>query len=305
MAKEFFKNLPDTSTPLTAERLNGLLDGEESMGSIIVEDIKNKNLFNINDITNQANISVTILNNTVTIGYGGGMTGRVDFNSIDKTNNKYTLSYNCSYNESRYLLIPYNSSNQVITNLSLTGFAYNSSYNAYYKDFENNTNISDTFELPNTVSYFRIGLVNIDSTNQNDVTYSNIQVEKGTIATDYVEYKDFTNNDIYSTNEIKIGTWINNKPIYRKVIDCGALPNATSKNIAHGISNLDTVTLLRGVAYNSTTGTRLPIPFSDTGNVSWSVQMHCNQTQIVLITGDNKSAYQQSYVIIEYTKTTD
>ena len=85
MAKEFFKNLPDTSTPLSAERLNGLLDGEESMGNIIVEDIKSKNLFNINDITNQANVSVTILNNTVTIGYGGGKTGRVDFNSIDKT----------------------------------------------------------------------------------------------------------------------------------------------------------------------------------------------------------------------------
>ena len=51
MAKEFFKNLPDTSTPLSAERLNGLLDGEESMGNIIVEDIKSKNLFNINDIS--------------------------------------------------------------------------------------------------------------------------------------------------------------------------------------------------------------------------------------------------------------
>lgn len=109
----------------------------------------------------------------------------------------------------------------------------------------------------------------------------------------------------YSETEIKIGTWINNKPIYRKVIDCGGLPNATSKNVAHGISNLDTVTLLRGVAYNSTAGTRLPIPYSDTGNASWSVQMFCNQTQIVLIAGDNKSAYQQSYVIIEYTKTTD
>ena len=111
--------------------------------------------------------------------------------------------------------------------------------------------------------------------------------------------------DTYSTDEIKIGTWINNKPIYRKVIDCGALPNANVKNVEHDISNLDTVTLIRGVAYNPTSETRLPLPYSDIGSASWSVQMFCNQTQIVLITGDNKSVYQQSCVIIEYTKTTD
>lgn len=46
MAKEFFKDLPDTSTPLSAARINGLLDGEESMGSIVVENIKSKNLYN-------------------------------------------------------------------------------------------------------------------------------------------------------------------------------------------------------------------------------------------------------------------
>lgn len=39
MAKEFFKALPDTSTPLSPERLNGLLNGNEAMGSIAVEDL--------------------------------------------------------------------------------------------------------------------------------------------------------------------------------------------------------------------------------------------------------------------------
>ena len=44
MAKEFFKDLPDTSTPLTAARINGLLNGEEAMGSISVENVVSKNL---------------------------------------------------------------------------------------------------------------------------------------------------------------------------------------------------------------------------------------------------------------------
>lgn len=44
MAREFFKNLPNTTTPLTATRINGLLDGDEAMGNIIVDSISSKNL---------------------------------------------------------------------------------------------------------------------------------------------------------------------------------------------------------------------------------------------------------------------
>lgn len=44
--KEFFKNLPDETTPYEAEKFNDLLNGQESMGSIVVEDIKCKNLYN-------------------------------------------------------------------------------------------------------------------------------------------------------------------------------------------------------------------------------------------------------------------
>lgn len=44
--KEFFKNLPDETTPYEADRFNDLLNGEESMGSIVVENIRSKNLYN-------------------------------------------------------------------------------------------------------------------------------------------------------------------------------------------------------------------------------------------------------------------
>lgn len=49
--KEFFKNLPDTTTPLNAQRLNGFLNGNEAMGDIVVSDIKCKNYFNMNNLT--------------------------------------------------------------------------------------------------------------------------------------------------------------------------------------------------------------------------------------------------------------
>ena len=45
MAREFFKNLPETTTPLNAQRMNAFLNGEEAMGSIVVDDITSKNIF--------------------------------------------------------------------------------------------------------------------------------------------------------------------------------------------------------------------------------------------------------------------
>lgn len=44
MAKEFFKDLPNTTTPLSSARLNGLLDGGEPMGNIAVDSIRSKNM---------------------------------------------------------------------------------------------------------------------------------------------------------------------------------------------------------------------------------------------------------------------
>lgn len=43
--KDFFKNLPDESTPFEADRFNELLNGEEAMESIVVDDISSSNLF--------------------------------------------------------------------------------------------------------------------------------------------------------------------------------------------------------------------------------------------------------------------
>ena len=49
MAKQFFKDLPNTTTPLTATRLNGLLDGEEALGNLVVDSIRSKKLYTGSD----------------------------------------------------------------------------------------------------------------------------------------------------------------------------------------------------------------------------------------------------------------
>lgn len=45
----------------------------------------------------------------------------------------------------------------------------------------------------------------------------------------------------YSTSEKKVGTWVDNKPIYSKTIYISSLPNKTSADYNHGISNIDNI----------------------------------------------------------------
>lgn len=109
----------------------------------------------------------------------------------------------------------------------------------------------------------------------------------------------------YSTTETRIGVWIDGKPIYRKVIDCGGLTNATTKNVNHGISNMDTVTNFMLIAKNPTANTWIPIPYTNKSNATYQVDVYISNTQFVISCGDNKTAYTLSKAIIEYTKTTD
>ena len=106
-----------------------------------------------------------------------------------------------------------------------------------------------------------------------------------------------------------IGYWIDNKPIYRKVINFGSLPNAGTKNIAHNISNLDNVINARINARNDngTGSTRLSIPYVypkasyDTYYIGFE---GISDTHVTIVTGNNRTNY-SAYVILEYTKTTD
>ena len=106
----------------------------------------------------------------------------------------------------------------------------------------------------------------------------------------------------YSTEEVKTGgKWIDGRPIYKKTIDCGALPNNTIKSVAHNITDLDLVTKCYGGARHDIYRILLP----NAGNVSSStIEVYVNDTDIVIHANSDRSKY-NGYVTIEYTKTTD
>lgn len=107
----------------------------------------------------------------------------------------------------------------------------------------------------------------------------------------------------YNTTEKKTGGLFQNKPIYRKVLDFGYLPNATSKSVFVNINNLDKIIFLYGFAMTSRYCIPLPC-ISITSAESVSLFFDYNTNMIIVETGINRSTYNAT-IVIEYTKTTD
>ena len=55
------------------------------------------------------------------------------------------------------------------------------------------------------------------------------------------------------------GRYYHGRPLYRSTVFFGALPNAGTKQVAHGIVDLLEIETIQGAAEN-TLGTRIPIP---------------------------------------------
>jgi hypothetical protein len=108
----------------------------------------------------------------------------------------------------------------------------------------------------------------------------------------------------YSTTEKVVGTWIDGKPIYRKVVYYGNLPNATAKSVAHNISNLKQVITIDGVCFDGNDAYyTLPLVYRGSDS-SYNVQTNVNSTDIRMASSQDRSSF-TAYIIIEYTKTTD
>ena len=110
------------------------------------------------------------------------------------------------------------------------------------------------------------------------------------------------NSNSYSTDEKKTGEkWIDGKPIYRKVVDFGALPNATTKMVAHDVSNIGDITHIYGVAYSSDKKT-IPLPYAS----GVPIILYAYQDDVAVEISSNAYVdFTSSKITIEYTKTTD
>ena len=112
-----------------------------------------------------------------------------------------------------------------------------------------------------------------------------------------INRKILPDNEIYSSNEIRIGKWIDGKPLYRKVVtgtlvDGDLSVDLSSLNI-NLISNIGGVV---GYSYDIK-----PINFNYSG-YSISTRYASN---IMYINASTPYANTPFYLVLEYTKTTD
>lgn len=113
----------------------------------------------------------------------------------------------------------------------------------------------------------------------------------------------------YSTEEKIVGTWIDGKPIYQKTVSCGTLPNATTgyepKKVAHNITNLDKTVNFWGIAINPNTHASCKLGGLGTNSdTSSDLGLFIDSINVNIKTSADRSAYSESYVTIQYTKST-
>ena len=116
-------------------------------------------------------------------------------------------------------------------------------------------------------------------------------------------------NSSYSTSEVKTSeTWINGKPIYKKTISTGALPQGGAiTTIDISSLSVDIIVDYRGVAWSSTLRNFRSLPFvGESMNNMVRVDVQGGTTLRILSTADSDwGNYGNSYVTLWYTKTTN
>ncbi len=88
------------------------------------------------------------------------------------------------------------------------------------------------------------------------------------------------------------------KEVYRMVVDFGALPNNTSKSVAHNIpgwNNKFRLTQAYGAATDPIGLQALPIPNN-------GILLLVDATNVTVTTTSNRSAFTATTIVIEYTK---
>lgn len=106
----------------------------------------------------------------------------------------------------------------------------------------------------------------------------------------------------YSTEEQVIGTWIDGKPLYRKTFDLGSVENKTSYNTQISI---ETLVNIYGTGYLADYNQKIPIPFSHTTADAYNIAIVYSNGNINFTIGNKLTKINNTYITLEYTKTTD
>lgn len=279
-------------------------------GNIVVDSIRSKNMFNTDSyvggalnintgqIEDLTGATITSINSdTGTISFTSARSWRGIFGEFIEVeqNKEYTLSLTSNNDTLWYIVFFYDNSKNFVSSLQIKNtIAPDTDYN---------------FTIPSGVKYARFLLESSNNTTTPaNITLSNIQLELGSTSTSFTPYQKLDGKEVYSTSEIIIGTWIDGRPIYRKVYT-GTTATITSGGYSTFTdSNLMTMDDLIRFHYSIKDGTnRIVIP--NVGDRIASTYIQTSYGGVGMIV--QNSSYYSNFsnkpftIILEYTKTTD
>ena len=123
----------------------------------------------------------------------------------------------------------------------------------------------------------------------------------------YFYNQEFVNGQVWfpNANNVQSGTIpLDGRQGFTTVVNFGALPNATTKSVPHGVSgNTYTYTATRvwAAATNYITGKWLPLPYAST-TLNQNIILNVDPVNVNITTAIDYSAYTACQVVIEYLK---
>ena len=293
---KLFKDLPNTDTPINAEMLNQIQD------NLVVVSATEPTGDNREKVWIQKGKNLLDKNNVLVMEY-------FYINTTDMT---YAVS-----DEKVHLIVFKCKQNQTYTISKQAGnyFRIATSTNAPSQGTKINQTLANHTATKQTITtglndnYIGIYIGEDDLTTM----VNSLQIEYGTETTKYEEYIEpkiyvLNDNDVYeefiskknlvnySTGEQRIGTWINGKPLYEKVID-GITPNTTTDTKVFDIPNIATLVNIKGIIANW-------LPINSIVSPENSSILYFQPDGFMMAIGSSQMN-KPFRAIVEYTKTTD
>lgn len=142
---------------------------------------------------------------------------------------------------------------------------------------------------------------NVGVADINKVKDTDMNEIKSVVNDNYDELDTMKANEEYSTNETTTNsTWINGKPIYRKVVS--QVPfSSTINQVAIGVNTIEEVVNMYGFLNNR------PINYRYTDSTAYYIMCYVDtiNSNKVLVTSCYSGYAGYANIVIEYTKTTD
>lgn len=93
------------------------------------------------------------------------------------------------------------------------------------------------------------------------------------------------------------------RQVIRLVVDFGALPNAASKSVAHGLTVSATTQFTRiyATATDPVGFNYIPIPYASTTLIN-NIELRVDATNVTITTGIDRTAFTEVLVVLEYVQ---